>query len=99
MKNFEDLYNEISNNEELNNAWQEARAEQQKINKVVGYIFYKSVNAKQCCFSSAYTHPFYNNVKIFSRSQLFIYNVKIFIVIRGKSLHIKITDISICRYR
>lgn len=34
MKNFEELYNEISNNEELNLAWQQARKEQQKVNKI-----------------------------------------------------------------
>lgn len=34
MKQFEDLYNEISANEELKLAWEEARAEQKKINKI-----------------------------------------------------------------
>lgn len=34
MKQFEDLYNEINNNEELNNAWKQAREEEQKIKKV-----------------------------------------------------------------
>ena len=31
MKQFEDLYNEINNNEELNTAWTKARKEEQKI--------------------------------------------------------------------
>lgn len=34
MKQFEDLYNEINNNEELNNAWKQAREEEHKIKKI-----------------------------------------------------------------
>lgn len=34
MKNLEELYNEIINNKELKVAWQQARKEQQKVNKI-----------------------------------------------------------------
>ena len=34
MKQFEDLYNEINNNEELNTAWKQAREEERKIKKI-----------------------------------------------------------------
>ena len=34
MKQFEDLYSEIEENEEIKLAWEEARAEQKKINKI-----------------------------------------------------------------
>lgn len=39
MKNFEELYNEINSNEELNVAWQQARKEQQKVNKITMTIW------------------------------------------------------------
>ncbi len=38
MKNFEDLFKEIEENQEIKKSWQEAREEQKKMNKIRGII-------------------------------------------------------------
>ena len=38
MKNFEDLFREIEENQEIKRSWQEAREEQKKMNKIRGII-------------------------------------------------------------
>lgn len=38
MKNFEDLFKEIEENQEIRKSWQEAREEQKKMNKIRGII-------------------------------------------------------------